>query len=80
MIGSDYSKHHSPKEGRRRSGSRERSRRDSMESVSYEKGDHGLDEVSIGVEWSGEGVSIHAAQQQENVPTECSPLGVVSLN
>ncbi|KAL5008880.1 hypothetical protein ScPMuIL_014461 [Solemya velum] len=56
VLGSDYSKHQSPKEGRRRSSSRERMRRDSMDNVSYEKGGDGLDEVSISMEWSGEGM------------------------
>ncbi|KAK6182524.1 hypothetical protein SNE40_010189 [Patella caerulea] len=51
-LGNDF-RDHSPRE-RKRSSSRDRSRRDSMDSVSYDKND-GDDEVSIGVTWSGEG-------------------------
>ena len=47
---------------RKRSSSRDRQiRRDSLDSVSYDKGGGGIgmDEVSIhGVEWSGDGVSM----------------------
>ncbi|XP_041353785.1 kinesin light chain-like isoform X3 [Gigantopelta aegis] len=52
VLGSEYHKEQSPKE-RKRSHSRERLRRDSIDSVSYEKND-GADEVSIDVHWSGD--------------------------
>ena len=44
---------------RRRSASKDRVRRDSLDSVAYDKGGQGGqgDEVSIGMEWSGDGVS-----------------------
>ncbi|ESO84469.1 hypothetical protein LOTGIDRAFT_132171, partial [Lottia gigantea] len=59
-LGNDF-KDHSPRE-RKRSSSRDRSsRRGSVDSVSYDKND-GDDEVSIGVEWSGEGVSTSQAK------------------
>ena len=62
VLGTDFNKEQSLNKERagRRSNSRERSaRRDSLDSVSYEKvGGNGGDEVSIGVEWSGDGVSM----------------------
>ena len=58
VLGSEYSKDQSPKQ-RRRSSSRERVRRDSVDSVTFEKTDAG-DEVSIAVNWSGDGVSMSA--------------------
>lgn len=60
-VGTDYSK------DRRRSHSRDRNRIAMDTSVSYEKGGDGLDDVSIGMQWSGDGVSM--SQGHENIPT-----------
>lgn len=60
VVVADYSKDPIPnKDGaaRRRSSSRERARRDSVDSVSYEKSETG-DDVSIGATWQGDGVSM----------------------
>ncbi|PVD25899.1 hypothetical protein C0Q70_13563 [Pomacea canaliculata] len=57
VVVSDYSKDSVPNKdpaARRRSNSRDRARRDSMDSVSYEKIDTG-DEVSMAVTWQGYG-------------------------
>ena len=60
VLGSDMEKSYEHR--RKRSSSRDRQiRRDSLDSVSYDKsgGGIGMDEVSIhGVEWSGDGVSM----------------------
>ena len=48
---------HSNRE-RRRSASKDRVRRDSLDSVAYEKVQGQGEEVSIGMEWSGDGVSM----------------------
>lgn len=60
VVVADYTKDPIPnKDGavRRRSNSRDRARRDSVDSVSYEKSETG-DDVSIGASWQGDGVSI----------------------
>ena len=60
VVVADYTKDPIPnKDGavRRRSSSRDRARRDSVDSVSYEKSETG-DDVSIGASWQGDGVSI----------------------
>ena len=62
VLGTDFNKEQNNKE-RRRSSSRDRSRRDSLDSVAYEKSGGNGDEVSIGVEWSGDGVSMGTAMQ-----------------
>lgn len=57
MLGGDYSREQSPKDRKVRSRSRDRGYRDSQDSVAYDKVGEG-DEVSIGVTWSGDGVSM----------------------
>ncbi len=68
VLGSDMEKSYEHR--RKRSSSRDRQlRRDSLDSVSYDKGGGGvgMDEVSIhGVEWSGDGVSM--GTEQVSVP------------
>ncbi|XP_046558034.1 kinesin light chain-like isoform X4 [Haliotis rubra] len=56
VLSSEYHKEQSPKE-RKRSMSRENLRRDSMDSVAYEKTDIG-DEVSIKMQWSGDSAAL----------------------
>jgi len=51
---------------RKRSRSRDRSRRDSMENVAFDKSGNG-DEVSIGVQWQGDGVSTHRVPTHSNL-------------
>ena len=58
-----------PPREKKRSSSRDRTRRDSIDSVSYEKSVNNGDEVSIGVEWSGDGVSMKSTRRHDNIPT-----------
>lgn len=74
VVVSDYSKDSVPNKdpaARRRSNSRDRARRDSMDSVSYEKIDTG-DEVSMAVTWQGYGVSISVPLASAVVAQHCT--------
>ena len=51
--------------GPRRSASKDRVRRESIEAVAYDKGGiPGQEDVSIAVEWAGDGVSVQSTLQQ----------------
>ena len=72
VLGTDYAKNPNCGDTRKRSNTKEviHVRRDSLDSVAYDRGGgNGLDEVSIGVEWSGDGVSTGTLVICKYIPT-----------